>query len=618
MVAVDGSDSAWPGYRFLQWLLCLAGAQDGENKLERRPLRRKRFEGRAEVLGLKKILSRRGCLGDFSSSNGCQTSTTAAMFWRLSFLAISAGLLFGVDIASIGAALEGMAQELGLEDNASEWVVSGAKGGAVFGGLFGGALMVSRGRRTSIRLSALPFFVGPLLILTAQSFWQAFVGRLLMGLGFGLASVATPSYLSEVVVPVHRGLFEAMYELGIASGMLLAALLNLLLQALSVDGQLGNLSCWRYQAGLVPCAFAVPLLLLSFTVPESPRWLMQTATPSSLLASLGEIACLGRPGARQRLETVKSWTNCENGSEPLEALDAEAFDAEEESEKASSKDDLIRLWDEKHKALGNPLFSRQTTPDEEVLQKQRTCGVLLGTFIDVKDILTGKVPSARQGLTLALAAAVLNQACASTSILIYAQKLLETAGVQGETEQDAQSTIIIAAKLVGVILGLFLVERVTRKALLAAGGAGSAMSLALLLVGMELSNNVLLMIGMGFFVLCFYSTWGIGYWAVVVEVTAVGGPRYASAAQAMSTATLFFFGWLTSLTFVQVMSLGSLGILVYIVVAVMMFAYGRCWLPETSGHSLEECAYNVEHQVQGDLWDSDGSDDYEVSSSDSS
>ena len=33
--------------------------------------------------------------------------------------------------------------------------------------------------------------------------WQAFLGRLLMGLGFGLASVATPSYLSEVVVPVR-------------------------------------------------------------------------------------------------------------------------------------------------------------------------------------------------------------------------------------------------------------------------------------------------------------------------------------------------------------------------------------------------------------------------------
>lgn len=539
------------------------------------------------------------------------------MFWRLSFLAISAGLLFGVDIASIGAALEGMAQDLGLEDNASEWVVSGAKGGAVFGGLFGGALMVSRGRRTGIRLSALPFFIGPLLIFTAQSFWQAFIGRLLMGLGFGLASVATPSYLSEVVVPVHRGLFEAMYELRIATGMLLAALLNLLLQALSVEGQLGTLGCWRYQAGLVPCAFAVPLLLLSFAVPESPRWLMQTVTPSSLLASLGEIVWLGRPGARQRMETVKTWTNSENGSEALEAFDAEVLD-EEESEKANSKDDLIRLWDEQHKALGNPLFSREISR-EEVAQKRRTCAVLLGTFIDAKDILIGRVPGARQGLTLALAAAVLNQACASTSILIYAQKLLQTAGVQRQTEQDAQSTIIIAAKLLGVILGLFLVERVTRKALLAAGGAGSAISLALLLVGMQLSSNVLLMTGMGCFVLCFYSTWGVGYWAVVVEVTTVGGPRYASAAQAMCTATLFFFGWLTSLTFVQVMSLGSLGILVYVTVAVLMFAYGRCWLPETSGHSLEECAYSVEHQGDACLaTDSDGSDDFELSSTDSS
>jgi len=32
------------------------------------------------------------------------------MYWRLGALAVSAGLLFGVDLASIGAALEGMSQ----------------------------------------------------------------------------------------------------------------------------------------------------------------------------------------------------------------------------------------------------------------------------------------------------------------------------------------------------------------------------------------------------------------------------------------------------------------------------------------------------------------------------
>ncbi|CAE6944657.1 gpmA [Symbiodinium natans] len=60
---------------------------------------------------------------------------------------------------------------------------------------------------------------------------------------------------------------------------------------------------------------------------------------------------------------------------------------------------------------------------------------------------------------------------------------------------------------------------------------------------------------MSCFIAIFYSTWGIGYWIVVVEVTAVGGPRYASAAQAVSTATLFAAGWLTSLTFIDALCL---------------------------------------------------------------
>eukprot|EP00434_Breviolum_minutum_P045499 symbB.v1.2.040809.t1/scaffold7551.1/size10645/1 len=275
--------------------------------LERRSWRRLRFEERAEVLGLKPLLSRwlsvvmsaslstslqrqvsRGgwikAGREETGGRGTLVAMTAmfCMYWRLGTLAVSAGLLFGVDLASIGAALEGMSQDLGLEDvhdTRSEWIVSGAKGGAVFGSLFGGAFMVSRGRRTSIICAAIPFLIGPLF---------AFLGRLLMGLGFGLASVATPSYLSEVVPPVHRGLFEAMYELGIASGMLISSLLNLLLQAMSESGRLGSLGCWRYQAGLVPCAFAVPLLLLALMVPESPRWLLQTASPSpaKLLVSL--------------------------------------------------------------------------------------------------------------------------------------------------------------------------------------------------------------------------------------------------------------------------------------------------------------------------------------------
>ena len=95
------------------------------------------------------------------------------MLCRLRLLAICAGLLFGVDLASVGAALAALSAELRLGQGQAEWVVSGAKGGAVFGSLLSGALIVSRGRRTSIMCAAAPFFLGPLLIFTATSFAQA-------------------------------------------------------------------------------------------------------------------------------------------------------------------------------------------------------------------------------------------------------------------------------------------------------------------------------------------------------------------------------------------------------------------------------------------------------------
>ncbi|CAE7338652.1 csbC [Symbiodinium sp. CCMP2592] len=519
------------------------------------------------------------------------------MFWRLAILAVGAGLLFGVDLASIGAAVESMSKELQLDKKQTEWVVSCAKGGAIFGSLFGGALIMSRGRRTIIGCSAIPSMIGPALVFTAQGLPQLIVGRFLMGIGIGLASVATPNYLSEVVRPEQRGLFEAMYELGIASGMLLAALVNALLQMLSSD------AVWRYQAGCVPFVFAFPVLIVACTVPESPRWMLQTkgSSPSSLLAALQEISSLRRPGAEKRLET---WRSGRGSLEEELSSDTDTAEAAE--------DDLIRLWDDRHLQAGNPLYSAgsqlsqlEEKDDEPV--RLRTLSILQRTLKDACAIIVGskQVPAgARRGLGLALAAAVLDQACASTSILIYAQKMLARVGI-GQESQDMLTLLVVGAKMFGVILGLAIVERMSRRTLLGAGGSLSAVALLILVLGAAWSSPVLLLSGMSSFIAIFYSTWGIGYWIVVVEVTAVGGPRYASAAQSVSTATLFAAGWLTSLTFIDVISLGPPGLLIYVAVAVLMGIYGFCILPETGGHSLEECAGDIGPPLTDDESESD-------------
>ncbi|CAE7696313.1 csbC [Symbiodinium pilosum] len=439
--------------------------------------------------------------------------------------------------------------------------------------------------------------IGPLLVFTAHSLAQLIVGRFLMGVGIGLASVATPSYLSEVVLPEKRGLFEAMYELGIASGMLLAALANALIQMASAE------SVWRYQAGCVPFFFAFPVLMVVCFVPESPRWMLQTtgSSPSALLAVLEEISKLRRRGAQERLQT---WRSTRRGSFDETNVEGPCV-GDIDDDNSDHEDDLVRLWDEKHLAAGAPLFNPDVEDSDcgkkDKTVRLRTLTILGRTLRDACAIILGShqvPPGARRGLGLALAAAVLDQACASTSILIYAQKLLGTVGV-GQESQDLLTLMVVGAKMLGVILGLVIVERLSRRMLLGAGGGLSAVALVILVLGAAWKSPALLLTGMTSFIAVFYSTWGIGYWIVVVEVTAVGGPRYASAAQSLSTATLFAAGWLTSLTFMDVISLGPAALLIYAGIAVLMCAYGFCALPETRGHSLEECAGDIVPEDEG-------------------
>jgi len=126
------------------------------------------------------------------------------------------------------------------------------------------------------------------------------------------------------------------------------------------------------------------------------------------------------------------------------------------------------------------------------------------------------------------------------------------------------------------------------------GGAASAVALAVVAVGAALRQPVALLIGLCSFILLFVATWGNGYWVVVTEVTAPGGPEYGASSQAAATATLFASGWLTSLTFVSVVEAGGAwSLLLYSGIAALMAAFAFGMLPETRGLSLEECAAAV-------------------------
>lgn len=513
---------------------------------------------------------------------------------RIIFLALSSGLLFGVDLGSIAGALDGMAKELSFSTLQADAVVSGAKGGAIFGCLLGGALMASHGRRTVVALSSLPFIVGPAILGLSSSFPEALIARLLMGVGVGMASVAAPCFLGEVAPPSSRGGFVSLYEIAVALGFLLTAFTNYFIEgAENCPG-----GCWRYMGGLVPLTAAFPMLLAASLLPESPRWLLSSAggDVKLLRGALDAMHRLGCAGAEERLVRIDAASSLE------EACGAPCW---------AESDDLVALWDEHHAAVGHPLLLSETEAAARPAALAAPVGLpsagrtFVMTLVDAGAMVIGasRVPEgSSRGLLLALLAAVLNQACASTSILVYAQHLLKDTGINSAALQNGLAIPIAVAKLLGTLLGLLVVNRIGRRPLLSVGGTLSTLAILLLTLGAVEQEAGLLLAGMCFFIFVFVATWGIGYWIVVTEVTAAGGPRYGAASQAVATAVLFAAGWATDLTFESVASGGGpWALLTYAGVTALMALYAVFLLPELGGLTLERCAEEMK-QMPIEAW----------------
>jgi len=92
-----------------------------------------------------------------------------------------------------------------LTDWQQEVVVSSTVLSAFFSSLAGGSLNHMYGRRFSILLAAGVFAIGSMELLVAWNYHSLVLGRIIVGVGIGIASLTTPIYIAEVAVPSMRG-----------------------------------------------------------------------------------------------------------------------------------------------------------------------------------------------------------------------------------------------------------------------------------------------------------------------------------------------------------------------------------------------------------------------------
>jgi len=213
----------------------------------------------------------------------------------ISIIACFGGLLFGYDTGVANGAEGPMAQELGLSLLQLGIVISSLIFAAAVGALVGGRLSDAIGRRTTILVLAVLFFVGVLFVVfspagpepgtfSATGFGVLVLGRIILGLAVGGASTVVPVYLAELAPYEIRGSITGRNELAIVSGQLAAFVCNAIIGTVwgHVDG------VWRFMFGI--CALpAVALFIGMLRMPESPRWLVEKGRDDEALAILKTI-----------------------------------------------------------------------------------------------------------------------------------------------------------------------------------------------------------------------------------------------------------------------------------------------------------------------------------------
>ncbi|MEK4299684.1 D-xylose transporter XylE [Oceanobacillus sp. FSL W8-0428] len=221
----------------------------------------------------------------------------------LTLIAALGGLLFGYDTAVISGAEQSLQvyfmESLGLGTFAHGLTVSSALIGCIVGGLISGFLSNRIGRKNSLLVAAVLFFVSALLSAypeflfftkdnqTMGLFIMFNFYRIIGGIGVGLASGLGPLYISETSPANIRGKLVTLNNLAIIFGMSFVYFVNWRIaagQELSWIHDVG----WRYMFA----SEAIPALLffgLLFLVPETPRYLISKNKDQEALTILEKV-----------------------------------------------------------------------------------------------------------------------------------------------------------------------------------------------------------------------------------------------------------------------------------------------------------------------------------------
>ena len=241
------------------------------------------------------------------------------------FLLIMAGLgglLYGVDVGVIAAALPYIERTSTFSQDQIGWIVGMALWGSLPSSLVAGLLAEWFGRKKMIVASALLFLVSIPVICASGffeggNFWMMVGGRAMQGAAAGLFGVIVPMYLAECLDANSRGKGTGMFQLLLTIGLVFVAVIGFCVTSLVGDAKVvvdakaaaagvadlakvdfamikdwvapeliaSWVRAWQ-TIFLVSCIPGIILFVGAFRLEESSRWLYRKGRRDEALASL--------------------------------------------------------------------------------------------------------------------------------------------------------------------------------------------------------------------------------------------------------------------------------------------------------------------------------------------
>ncbi|WP_049720966.1 MFS transporter [Gilvimarinus polysaccharolyticus] len=188
------------------------------------------------------------------------------------------GFIFGLDAALISGVVRDITEVFDLSSFQVGLVVGSPGYGVLFALFLAGYLADKLGRKKTLQIIASLYVVSAIASAIAPGYEALVAARFLGGLAFTSLSLAS-MYIGEIAPPKARGKLVAMNQMAIVVGLSAAYLSVFAVHQISeldaswVSSLLIDTQTWRWMLGveIVP---ALVWVLLLFSIPESPRWLV--------------------------------------------------------------------------------------------------------------------------------------------------------------------------------------------------------------------------------------------------------------------------------------------------------------------------------------------------------